>query len=106
VRKRPLALAKLTKDMQSQGYGLADANTVQELLMWARKQRIAIGEISVGSVRMVVADLALGDDGPKRSDEPAHTRKTLYQEYGGDALEEAKATGTVEPTEEDEDDDR
>lgn len=84
---------------------LSDADQAKELLMWARKQRIAVGEISVGTVRMVVADLALGDDGGKRTDEPAAPRKTLYQEYGGDALEEAKGPGTVEPTEEDEDDD-
>lgn len=81
---------------------LSDVEQVKDFLLWARKQRIAITQLTVGEVTLVVNDLGMPDD--VKRPEPAPSRKSIYETFGGDALEQAtNGVDTVEPTEEDDD---
>lgn len=80
----------------------ADARA-QEMLMWLRKNRIACDSITVGDVSLSVHDLAIVTTTDKTA-EAAPPRKSIYEDFGGDALEQARSSvETVEPTEEDDD---
>lgn len=76
---------------------------VKELLLWARKERIAVGHVHVGDVEMTVSDLGIGAGDPRPE---IVKRRNIIEEYGGSALEHAERLGsTVDPTVEDDDDD-
>lgn len=68
-----------------------DVQAVEDLVLWARSERIALSEVSVGTVRLVMADLHLASSlaPPRPTDE--QLRDNLYKQFGGDALEEAAA---------------
>lgn len=74
----------------------------QTLVLWARKHRLVIGDLSVGSVHATLIDVSDGPSGPPRAPEP---RRSLYEEFGGDAISEAlKSGGESTDLEEDEED--
>lgn len=68
-----------------------EARAVKELVIWARREGIALAEVQVGMSRLVMTDTklvaSLRGNAPKPlTDE--QLRQNLYQEYGGKALEE------------------
>ena len=69
-----------------------DAREARELLLWARKEGIAVTTITVGTVQMDVSDLRLATSlGPKNiSMDTESAAKNLYAEYGGGLLEAAE----------------
>ena len=80
-----------------------DAEQAKDLLLWARRQRIVVNEVHVGTVHLVVADLALATTvTPPKSEEAAS--RSLYARYGGDMLAEVTKEDDDHATYVDEDD--
>lgn len=83
-----------------------DVDAMKDLLLWARKERIALSQVQVGDVSLVVTMdhriiRADEDHKPRESG-----RKSIIEEYGGAlfaAPEAATEADTVETTVEDED---
>lgn len=75
---------------------------VRELLMWARKHRIAIAHIQVGDVTMDLTDMDIPES--KQTSAPPAPRPSIYEEFGGELANPQPTATSVEPTEEDEDD--
>ncbi len=63
----------------------------KEMVLWARQNRIAIGEVQVGTVKLAMMDMTLSGQvvQPKATDE--ELRKNLYREFGGGLLDDATA---------------
>lgn len=66
-----------------------DVAALKDLLLWARKERIAITQASCGGVAIAMTDLAIAE--PKRGARsvPEATAADVdpYKRYGGDALQ-------------------
>lgn len=79
----------------------SDAEQVQAMLTWARREKIALHDVTVGSVSVtVLADYNLR---PPEAAKPASApRLSMLEEFAGPLLQGQKAEGGVEPTEEDE----
>lgn len=85
-----------------------DAETLKDLILWARKERVNVSHITVGACSLVMVDnAALGYEMVRRG-ETADPQGPggLYEQFGG-ALMGAEgapvAADTVEPTIEDDD---
>lgn len=83
-----------------------DADTAKDLILWARKERINISHITVGSISLVMVDnYALRELAQPRQAEP-QTPGGIYQQFGAAVLGGEGAptpANTVEPTIEDDD---
>lgn len=67
---------------------ITDADQVKALLLWARRERIVVSQMTVGDVTVVVSDLALATAVvPPKSDE--QQRQNLYERFGGELLAQA-----------------
>lgn len=64
-----------------------DLEAIQALILWARKERIVVHEVTVGTVKLVLgADLSLATSvTPPREDAAKHG---AYERYGGELLAE------------------
>lgn len=73
-----------------------DLEKIQGLILWARKERISISSLTVGSVSMCLSDMALSfDSKPSRS--PVLTGQNVqdaYKAWGGPLLEQLENTLT------------
>ena len=83
-----------------------DAETAKALLLWARKERIALAQVTVGSVLLVVTldhGMRHTDDDRKPSEE---ARKGIIEQFGGALFAPAPAdpASQIEPTVEEDDD--
>ena len=82
---------------------MIDVAAVKDLLLWLRKERIAVQHVTVGDVSLVVAmdhGMVHVDDERKPSE---RIRKSIIEEYGGAlfAPPEPEHADVVEPTIED-----
>jgi hypothetical protein len=90
-----------------QGPPPTDADTAKDLILWARKERINISHITVGSISLVMVDNHALRELAQPTDPAPDVRQGIYAQYGGGLLgggDAAPAVGTVEPTIEDDDD--
>lgn len=83
-----------------------DADTLKDLILWFRRERINASHITVGSISVVMVDNhSLRELAQPRETTPA-TPGGIYQQYGGAVLggpEAPTPSGGVEPTIEDDD---
>lgn len=65
-----------------------DDKRIQALLLWLRRERIAITSLQVGAVRIEgVADMALAESAPAEKPKGDVERRTsMWERYGGGAL--------------------
>lgn len=84
----------------------ADAQTIRDLILWARKERINISHVTVGAISLVMVDNAalreLAQPRETTPDKPGG----IYSQFGGAILGTEQAptpSGGIEPTIEDDD---
>jgi len=71
------------------------------LLLWARRERVAIAELSVGNVRLSVVDLQLAGGPPRVPDRS--DADSLYRQYGGAVIDKVRREIADDDTFEDDD---
>lgn len=79
----------------------------QALLVWARRERIALGQVTIGPVSLVIHDLGIAPlGGPGLNRELSARGRDLREEYGGDVLRKFREQhADTEPVYEDDEDD-
>lgn len=67
---------------------------VKELILWARKERVVLGRVTIGDVTVEIADMipAAGNVDIARPPDVGN----LYRTFGGDAVVEAMAAASPE----------
>lgn len=80
------------------------AESAKALLLWARKERIAVSSIRVGDVELQLMDTALASTTPAPKSE-SELRQSLYERYGGEVLSAATKDDEDHASYEDDDDD-
>lgn len=82
-----------------------DFITAKDLILWARKEHIALQHVTVGGISVVMMDRKLGGDMPRKPIE--EERKGIYEDMAGPLLAMVSAQNEehddVEPTIEDDD---
>lgn len=82
---------------------ITDADTLKSLVMWARRERIAVHTLTVGTIHMEFSDLQAAGPPPRvKSDDDA--KATIYQRYGGALLEQTDDGGAFDEILEDDQD--
>lgn len=72
------------------GVGNHDATAARDLVLWLRKERVAVDAVQVGAVRLEgVKDLALRSSETSDPKPPAARRQGMYERYGGPLMANA-----------------
>lgn len=105
-KTKPPAKSRLV--VKGDGYRIGDAETIRDLILWARKERINLSHVTVGQISLIMVDnAALGLELTRRGEETEPKGPGgLYEQYGGALLGAEGAPAaveTVEPTIEDDD---
>lgn len=64
---------------------------LKQLLLWLRRERIVCTELTVGDVSLSLNDLGLAATltSPSGEESDEDSRRNLYAQYGGQAIDEA-----------------
>jgi hypothetical protein len=83
-----------------------DEETVRSLLLWARDERIMIGELAVGTIRLTCSDLMLATrevrTGNRKSEKDY--ADSLYRQYGAKVIDKIEKELDVTYEDDDEED--
>lgn len=64
-----------------------DNERIKDLILWARRHRVSLSQLTVGDVSVIMTDLALGAE-TKPAQASEKSASDLYREYGGKAYDE------------------
>lgn len=65
-----------------------DLKAIKDLVLWARRERIAVDALTVGTISMQFRDLALGGPATTQKSD-AEAASTIYEKYGKALFEQA-----------------
>jgi len=70
---------------------VTDLAALKDLLLWARKERIVLSQVSIGNVTVLAQDMQIGEKMAERRANVTSSspEQDAYQRYGGDLLKEA-----------------
>ena len=64
-----------------------DLATLQQLLLWCRKERISLQQVTVGAISLVGHDMKMERDVVNQFRQSGdEAKRTLYEQYAGDLL--------------------
>lgn len=70
---------------------MSQLEQAKAIILWAREQKVALSLVTIGDVTLHFADLELGGRLVPRKPTDEEQIKSMYEQYGGTALEQAVA---------------